>query len=199
MRRLLLTDDIDNTLDDAVTEPDATHLFDDVAGTVADIVTEARPLHVGRTGFERSDFTADTLQFIHSHPAHTPEWTNFNAGDPSTGLLEAPSFLASDSVLGRAPNHEATRASDDVVGTVNHAVTDAQAPAIVLPDLDDADTAIIADSTQQAGAATFARSLESMRSRPDSDPYAESLEMGTPDFATTLEGASPSHSVSWFF
>ena len=229
VRRLLLTDDIYGTLDDAVTEPDATHVFDDVAGTVADIVTEteARPLHVAGTGFERGDLAADSLQFIHSHPAHTPEWTNFNEGDPSTGLLEVPSFLASDSVLGHAPNHEATRAFDDVVGTVNHFVTDAQAAAIVLPDLEGADTAIVADLIQLAGAAISADSFESMRSQPDSDPYAESLELlpllvdsvsaydpqdeptqtysvhlteaGTPDFATTLEDASPSHSLSWLF
>ena len=75
--------------------------------------------------------------------------------------------------------------------------------------------------------AISADSFESMRSQPDSDPYAELLELlpllvdsvsaydpqdeptqtysvhlteaGTPDFATTLEDTSPSHSVSWLF
>jgi hypothetical protein len=112
--------------------------------------------HVADTGFERADTTVDFRPFVHRVPAHTPEWTNYNDGDPSTGLLEVPSFLTSD-VFAHAPDQEATRTS--------HVELPADTPPsdVDLPDLNGTDAAIVADSIRSAGAAIFADSLESMR------------------------------------
>lgn len=224
LSHLLLTDDIYGMIDDAVSEPDATHVFDAVAGTVADIVTETetRPLRVAGDGYERGDTSADSLQFIPAHSAHTPEWTDFNQGDPSTGLLEAPSFLGADSILGHDSDRGSTRAGASMV---DHVGTNAQARVVDLPDLEGADDAIVADSIQPTGAIIFADSLESTRAQPGSDALVDSLDLlplqtdgGSAydpldepvahsvhltetgfDFATSREDASSSHSLSWLF
>ena len=178
--------------------------------------------HAADIGFERADTAADFRPFVHRVPAHTPEWTNYNDGDPSAGLLEVPSFLTSD-IFAHAPHQEATR--------ISHVELPADAPAsdVDLPDLNGADTAIVADSIRSAGAAIFADSLESTRvdvDVSDSD-HARWLELppllvdsvsahdlhteGTqadsvlptdavhPDVAITFADASASFSVDWLF
>jgi hypothetical protein len=176
--------------------------------------------HVADTGFERANTAADSLPFVHRVPAHTPEWTNYNDGDPSTGLLEVPSFLTSD-VFAHGPDQEATRTS--------HVELPADTPPsnVDLPDLNGADAAIVADSIRSAGAAIFADSLESMRVDVSDSDYARWLELppltvdsvsghdlhteGTqahsvpltdavqPDVATAFADASASFSVDWLF
>jgi hypothetical protein len=176
--------------------------------------------HVANTGFERADTAADSRPFVHRVPAHTPEWTNYNDGDPSTGLLEVPSFLTSD-VFAHGPDQEATRTP--------HVELPADTPPsnVDLPDLNGADAAIVADSIRSAGAAIFADSLESMRVDVSDSDYARWLELppltvdsvsghdlhteGTqahsapltdavqPDVATAFADASASFSVDWLF
>lgn len=193
---VILTDDIYGTIDDAVTEPDATHLFDDVAGTVTDIVieSEARPLNVAEVRVERTDFTADSIQFI---PAHTPDWTNFNDGDPSAGLLEAPSFLVDESLFAVTPDRDAPGAS--------YVELSDRSPDAALPDLEGTDTAIVADSIQLAGATVAADNFESMQfadDRHNETTQAFGIRLTedvSPALGTTFEDASPSLSFSWLF
>ena len=68
--------------------------------------------HVADTGFERADTAADSRPFVHRVPAHTPEWTNYNDGDPSAALLEVSSFLTSD-IYAHAPQPDFTIAFAD--------------------------------------------------------------------------------------
>jgi len=201
--RLFWANDIYGTIDDAITEPDAMHLFDDVAGAISDIVseTEARPLH--------------------GVPVHVPEWTNFNQGDPGPALLQVPSFLTADSLFVQAQG-------DDTTHTLPADLA-ANAPAadVDLPDLNGNDSAIVADNIEAAGALIFADTLESMRlDGTDTDLHGLSLELppflvdsvsddsndrtieaytvqlpdtGQLDFAIAFEDASSSQSVSWLF
>jgi hypothetical protein len=175
--------------------------------------------HAADTGFERADTAAHLRPFVHRVPTHTPEWTNYNDGDPSTGLLELPSFLTSD-VFAHVSD-QATRTS--------HVALPADAPAsdVDLPDLNGADAAIVADSIRSAGAAIFADSLESMRvDVSDSDcarwlelppllvdsvsahdlhnetTHADSVSLTDavqPDVAIAFADASASFSVDWLF
>jgi hypothetical protein len=94
--------DIQGTVDDIVTEPDSTHVFDKVAGTVDEIVTTIGTEPGVAKELPEANTKADTLQFIPqmTGPAHTPEWTNFNDGDPGPAILQIPPYVATDGMFG---------------------------------------------------------------------------------------------------
>jgi len=116
---LLWTDDIQGTVNDLVTEPDATHVFDKVAGPVSEIVTTIGPQDPGiaETTKHEANATADSLLFINQQPA-SPEWTDVPAHDPGVALLQLPPSLA-ESIFTDVPGPSL------------------QSPSVQMPGLDD--------------------------------------------------------------